>query len=294
MPAVPVLTPSRPNLHHLLESLHITVRDFRCRQHQHDQEGPEETVSVPSIVLIRRGVFRRSWRGKSRVIDANHLLFFNPGEPYRYAHPLAGGDDCTILELPDALARDLIQRHVPAASLKDGQLFPWDHALASRRAVRLHYELLRLIRQGAQSLSVEDTLSHLIGEVLESSAPVRGNEIATGSESARRRRELTEETKLLLNRSLEAPPSLSSIADELACSPFHLSRIFRTTVGVTLRQYLGRLRARAVARHLSEHATDLTRLALGMGYADHSHLTNAFRQEFGVPPSIFRAAALAE
>ena len=140
------------------------------------------------------------------------------------------------------------------------------------------------------ALAVEDTLSQLIGEALQSEDPgARGHLL--GTETVHRRRELAEEVKILLNDRLESPPSLSRIAADLACSPFHLSKIFRTTVGVTMRQYLGSLRTRAVARHLSEHPADLTRLAIGMGYADHSHLTNAFRREFGVPPSRFRAAA---
>lgn len=289
--AAPIPPQPSQSQHRLLDSLGITVRDFRCRLHRHDQDGPEETVPVHSIVLIRRGVFRRSWRGESLVADANHLLFFNPGEPYRYAHPLSGGDDCTVLELPEALARELMQQHPPAASRRDGSLFPRGHALASRKAVRLHYELLRVIRQGVPALAIEDTLSQLIGASVESGSRVKTREASTTMETSRRRRELAEEAKLRINDRLESPPSLSSIAADLACSPFHLSRIFRTTVGVTMRQYLGSLRARAVARHLSEHPADLTRLALGMGYADHSHLTNAFRRELGVPPSAFRAGA---
>ena len=30
-------------------------------------------------------------------------------------------------------------------------------------------------------------------------------------------------------------------------------------------------------------------MALRLGYADHSHFTNAFRAEWGLPPSAFRA-----
>jgi AraC-like DNA-binding protein len=42
------------------------------------------------------------------------------------------------------------------------------------------------------------------------------------------------------------------------------------------------------AHRLATGARDLTGLAFELGYADHSHFTNAFRQEWGVPPSRFR------
>jgi AraC-like DNA-binding protein len=43
------------------------------------------------------------------------------------------------------------------------------------------------------------------------------------------------------------------------------------------------------AHHLANGASDLTELALQLGYADHSHFTNAFHREWGHPPSQFRA-----
>ena len=48
------------------------------------------------------------------------------------------------------------------------------------------------------------------------------------------------------------------------------------------------------AHRLAAGAPDLTSLALDLGYADHSHFTNAFRQEWGVPPSRFREDHAAE
>jgi AraC family transcriptional activator of tynA and feaB len=56
-----------------------------------------------------------------------------------------------------------------------------------------------------------------------------------------------------------------------------------------LRRYTRRLRARVAAERLSTGARDLTGLGLDLGYADHSHFTNSFRREWGMPPSRFRA-----
>ena len=44
------------------------------------------------------------------------------------------------------------------------------------------------------------------------------------------------------NASIASPPSLVALASALDCSPFHLSRVFRATTGLGLRQYLRRLR----------------------------------------------------
>jgi len=98
-------------------------------------------------------------------------------------------------------------------------------------------------------------------------------------------RERVEAAQVILNRSPAAPPSLTELAAALDCSPFHLSRIFRAATGLGLRHYLRRLRCRLAADRLRRGADDLTDLALDLGFCDHSHFTNAFRREWGVPPS---------
>lgn len=39
---------------------------------------------------------------------------------------------------------------------------------------------------------------------------------------------------------------------------------------------------------MAEGRSNLTDLALDLGFADHSHFTNAFRREWGISPSEFR------
>lgn len=57
---------------------------------------------------------------------------------------------------------------------------------------------------------------------------------------------------------------------------------------MSLRRYVGRLRANVAAKRMAEGAQNLTDLALDLGFADHSHFTNAFRREWGISPSEFR------
>src|SRR5215475_1270049 len=67
----------------LVESLGISVADFKCRIHD-ARESPEEPNTTHSIVFIRRGLFRRKYRGETLLVDPNYILFFNSGEPYQY------------------------------------------------------------------------------------------------------------------------------------------------------------------------------------------------------------------
>ena len=276
--------------HLLFESLGVSVVDFRCRAHV-EPDGPEEPNPTHSIVLVRRGVFRRTWRGEASLADANHVLFFNAAEPSRFSHPLPGGDDCTILTVETPRAFELVARHSPADAQNPENPFPVGHGLSSRRVARLHYELLARIWSRDAALALDDTLSELADE---SVRVVYGPRHATqfrrmhAAATRRRRRDLTEAVKLAINESLESSPRLGDLARSFGCSPFHLSRVFRETAGVSLRRYVQQLRARVAADRLARGARDLTELALDLGYSDHSHLTNAFRREWGLPPSRFR------
>jgi len=272
----------------LFESLGISVVDFQCHAHV-AADGAEEPNPTHSIVLVRRGVFRRTQRRETVLADPNHVLLFNAAEPYRYAHPLPGGDACTILTVETDRALELVGRHAPVDAEHPERPFRRGHGLSSPRTVWLHWEFLNLIARGAGRLALEDALAELANEAVACvyGAPVPSRRASPSTQ--RRRRDLVETVKLMISERLERPPSLTELADVLDCSPYHLSHTFHGTAGLSLRRYLRRLRARVAAERLAAGASRLTPLALDLGYADHSHFTNSFRREWGVSPSTFRS-----
>jgi AraC-like DNA-binding protein len=269
----------------LFRGLGVSVVDFHCRAGV-EPDGPEEPNPSHSIVFVRRGLFRRGDRDDWLIADPNHVLFFNADQPYRFGHPLPGGDDCTILAVEPDRARELVTAHAPRVAETSERPFAAGHALAPAATARLHYELLALLRRGAVALRVEDALAELTDGAL--AAGLGEATPVPAGRAARRHREAVEAVKLELNRQVASPPSLAALAERVDCSPFHLSRIFSRLEGVSLRSYLGRLRARLAAERLARGESDLTGLALDLGYSDHSHFTNSFRGEWGMPPSRFR------
>ena len=94
--------------------------------------------------------------------------------------------------------------------------------------------------------------------------------------------ELAEAAKERIVEMLARPLSLNELAAELRVSPSHLARVFRSETGFALHQYRKQLRLRIALDRLREGARSLTSLALELGFASHSHFTDAFRAEFAL------------
>src|SRR6185436_5019231 len=151
----------------------IAVVDFRCREHVAKQ-GPEEPNPTNSIAFVRRGVFQRSNEGRTVVADANHILFFNAAQPYRYSHPFGGGDDCTILTMSTSLALQIVGDRAARDADRDDAPFSLGHAVSSSSTARLHYELLHALRNRATTLAVDDLLSELTDEAVRDAYETHG------------------------------------------------------------------------------------------------------------------------
>ena len=82
---------------------------------------------------------------------------------------------------------------------------------------------------------------------------------------------------------------LDELATKVYLSPYELCRIFRAQTGYTIHQYLNQLRLCTALEMVTTSTTNLTDLALTLGYNSHSHFTSAFRKTFGITPTMLRA-----
>lgn len=103
-------------------------------------------------------------------------------------------------------------------------------------------------------------------------------------------RERVARTKELLARDLVNPPSLEQIGQEVGCSPFYLSRSFSREVGLTIPQYLRKLRMERAAELLRSGRYNVTEAALEVGYSSLSHFSKAFCETIGCCPVLYPAA----
>jgi AraC family transcriptional regulator len=87
--------------------------------------------------------------------------------------------------------------------------------------------------------------------------------------------------------------SVAEIAREAGSSPFHLARLFRRHTGTSLHGYRNRLRMANALDRLSAGEDDLSALAHDLGYASHSHFSQAFRRAFATSPHQMRRNLIA-
>ena len=81
---------------------------------------------------------------------------------------------------------------------------------------------------------------------------------------------------------LDEPIEVAALANIAGRSPFHFSRIFARSVGVTPHRYVIHLRLRRAVELIREGRTGLAEVAACTGFADQSHLSRWVKRVHGV------------
>jgi transcriptional regulator GlxA family with amidase domain len=101
---------------------------------------------------------------------------------------------------------------------------------------------------------------------------------------------LVKRALLLMQQSMDSPPTVTDLAQRLGVGRRKLERHFTEALGVTPREADRRIRL-AQARHLlSRTDRSVARIAAETGFCDASHLLRAFRETEGTTPEAWRRA----
>ncbi len=87
-----------------------------------------------------------------------------------------------------------------------------------------------------------------------------------------------------------ATSRVDALADAVGLSASHLGRLFREQVGLTLRDFVTRVRIEVARELLRETEEKTAAIAEMAGFCDESHLARVFRRHDGRPPSAWRRA----
>ena len=276
----------------LYESPIVSVDDYCCHIAQ-GGPGVEEESDANNIVLMRHGAFSRHFGRRTVTADVNQAVFFSRESTYRVSHPSDCGDRGTVFTVSPRVLNDIVRELDPSIDEHPSQPFRFVTGPCDSSVFWRHRELVQRLETAEsdplEPLWADVTALQLVADVLESAFVHRGvarkpKRQGTTADHADR----TEAAKTYLAARMSERVTLDDVARAVHLSPFHLARIFQQQTGVPVHRYLTQLRLRASLERLAEGDSDITAIALELGFSSHSHFTDAFRREFGRPPSQVR------
>jgi AraC-like DNA-binding protein len=220
-----------------------------------------------SIVLARRGRFRRKADGVPALVDRTLGYVGAPGQDERFSHP-AGGDACTAIHIDRDFWRTTVgDRPVPEILRVDARL-----ELAHRR-------LLLAAKEPDVDFGVTEQLVRLA---------VLAARRDTLDPPARREAALVALACEAIAADHPDAAGLIPLATLLGTSPYRLSRAFSARIGVSVTRYRNRVRAARALDAIEAGEARLGELAARLGFADQAHLTRTLKQHYGQTPTALR------
>ena len=228
----------------------------------------------PALSFVYRGSFNEVTRHGATVC-AEGMLHVRPSEEPHANQFDEVGTRLLIVDLPlrPALDDRRIRRLIGRSSIvQDGVV----RTLAGQIQWELHH------RDHASDLAVEGLVLALLARLVRATSTDRGGDHEPGSAPG------LERAREFIDTHFARALPLAEIADVAGLHPSSLARAFKRRFEMTPWQYQRRRQIEWVKAELEGGDRPIGVLAHEAGFADHSHLTRAFRAAEGVAPTAVR------
>jgi len=273
-------------IHWIARTSVVSLGKWSCSSRR--SRSPEEQVQPwYSIGFVHSGSYcLRDSRGRS-LIDPTRVDFLSPALPYTTTHPVDSCDAGAFLVLEPDFLEDLLSEYGSGAFGASDPRFAVQSTPIDGPSYLTHWKLLARAswKSPSDRLAWEESAINLVDDVLSRSVAARRTRIPRRRAVEARRSSAVDAATNFLARNFTGRPRLSEIARESGVSAYHLCRIFREITGVTIHRYLSRLRLRHALIQLDRRERDLSALAHDLGFSHHSHFSEEFRLEYGLPPT---------
>ena len=280
--------PSQPQNTTIFEGTFVRVGLFRCAPE--DDLFRNDRRALGYHIVFPRSSVAIIYEGQPPVVTTpNLVMFYNEGQRYRREKVSDAGDICEYLTFAPKVLLDTLRHYEPGIVERPERPFSFTHRPSDAQSYLMQRLLVEHIRTETtvDPLYVEEVALHVLARVIERSGVGERRQQATAA-TVRAHEALANDLKRLLATRFQESLTLKEIATELYTSPYHLCRVFRSQTGQTIHRYRNQMRLRAGLDYVLQSERDLASIALHLGYASHSHFTNAFRRAFHKTPSELR------
>jgi AraC family transcriptional regulator len=236
----------------------------------------EERHDWVCIAAVTHGTFQYRSSDGTATLAPGAFLLGNAGGCFQCGHEHGVGDRCLSFHFAPDYFEDLVAavrgarltfavpRLAPSASL-----LPLIAAAESARDDGTELEALALRFAGVVAARLAPTAAG-------AATPSRRDERRV-SEAVRR-----------LEVAPQEPMTLAALARDVAMSPYHFLRTFRSVVGITPHQFLLGQRLRRAAVRLRQSDEPVSTIVYDSGFNDLATFNRRFRRIMGTTPSAYR------
>lgn len=273
----------------------VTVGAFRApvEHPRFEDSGP---IDLPIFVFPRTSVQIQHEGAAPFTTDPCTVTYYNEGQRYRRQRIDPRGDLCDWFSVREDVLREVVATRDPAVAERPERPFALTHGPSDPHAYALQRQVVRHLTDAPvpDRLAIDEAVLRVLGRVFALAHEAGNGEVRP--QPRRRRRpasSVVHAARAHLLEHFHATTSLDVIARAAHSSVFHLCRAFRREVGTSIHRYRLQLRLRHALELTAEADSDLTAVALRLGFSSHSHFTAVFRNAYGTTPSEFRRQASA-
>jgi AraC family transcriptional regulator len=249
----------------------LKVADFILTQNAYDARSklPFHAHENSYFCFVLQGIYTEQYGNQEVVCRSSALTFRATGQTHK---ALIHGLDTQVFVLE--ISPQWIER-LRADSLILGSASEFCGGASSRLCARLYREFHKT--DSAAKLAIEGLALELLAEAARQ--PSTG--LRTTPPWLRRAREMIVEH-------FPETLTLTQIATEVGVHPVYLATAFRQKFGVTVGEFVRRLRIEHACAELVKGDLPLVSIAMQAGFVDQSHFSKAFKLYMGTTPSNYR------
>jgi AraC-like DNA-binding protein len=273
-------------MHLLHQSDFYRMVDFRC----HCMEcstTPEEYTRTFNFCFVRKGYFEYRVFRRNLEVHVGRVLISKAGTTH-YTHHIANQPDvCSVLYFTNAFVERLREKYPAAAWFFDNPDVQSLLLKCTPEADYFHFMLLNKSAMKLPQLQRDEWALQLVEHVMNTLTNTLPQPIAPSLK--RHHLSTVEKAKDYLLQHFDQDVHLQALADHCCVSLFHFARIFKEITGWSPYQYLTSIRLHHARVLMESTEQPVSEIALLCGYSNTEHFSTAYRQRFGVAPSLHRA-----
>lgn len=230
------------------------------------------------IAFPQQGFLSTCIDGNQEQLGGKHVLFLRPHLEHTFF--ASGPNRFLVFDLPVALIEDIHEQFSSSHAL------PCSHLLAMNQRFASFCQLVNteLTCGGLEEpLLLETLLQYLVVLLFTSAQSLNTAPLTVG------RKVVAQRMQDYIEAHYTTALSLQEIAGAVGASPSYAHRCFTSYAGVSVVEYVQRLRLERAVHYLISSDLPIGAISLAVGFRSQSYFTRLFSQRLGLSPRRYRA-----